>query len=97
MSYVPPQTPMSRNDCPTLKEGLESGGRVVVFMDKEAEDETVPNILLQLTMVCIFSSHPCFHSYRNIFLLISGKTNTMLPTLNSLAQSTFLLINDSTW
>jgi hypothetical protein len=51
MSYVPPQTPMTRNDWPTLKEMLDSGGRVVVFMDKGAEDGTVPYILPQFTMM----------------------------------------------
>ena len=60
MSYVPPQTPMTRNDWPTLKEMLDSGGRVVVFMDKGAENGTVPYILPQFTMVRISSSYPFF-------------------------------------
>ena len=67
MSYVPPQTPISHNDWPTLKEMLDSGGRIVVFMDKGAEDGTVPYILPQFTMVCISSSYPFFFAYTATF------------------------------
>ena len=41
IAYVPPQIPMSREEWPTLKEMLDSTKRVVVFMDKGAEDGTV--------------------------------------------------------
>jgi len=42
---------MSREDWPTLKEMLDSGKRVVVFMDKGAEDGSVNYILPQFSMV----------------------------------------------
>ena len=53
MAYVPPQLPMARNDWPTLKEMLDDGRRIVVFMDKGAEDNSVPYLLPQFTMVCV--------------------------------------------
>jgi hypothetical protein len=51
IAYIPPQTPMTREDWPTLKEMLDSTKRVVVFMDKGAEDGTVPYLLPQFTMM----------------------------------------------
>lgn len=51
MAYVPPNSTMTRGDWPTLKEMLDSGKRVVVFMDKGAEDGTVPYILPQFNMM----------------------------------------------
>jgi hypothetical protein len=51
IAYIPPQTPMTREDWPTLKEMLDSSKRVVVFMDKGAEDGTVPYLLPQFTMM----------------------------------------------
>ena len=55
MSYVPPQASMTRDDWPTLKEMLDAGTRIVVFMDKGAEDGAVPYILPQFNLVCHFS------------------------------------------
>lgn len=55
MAYVPPQSPMTRDDWPTLKEMLDSGKRLVVFMDKAADEKTVPFILPQFPMVCTLS------------------------------------------
>jgi hypothetical protein len=55
MAYVPPQTPMMREDWPTLREMLDSGKRLVVFIDKEAEEGSVPFLLPQFTMVCTVS------------------------------------------
>jgi len=51
MSYVPPKPVMARNDWPTLKELLDAGTRVVVFMDKGAEDRSVSYILPQFEMM----------------------------------------------
>ena len=56
MAYVPPQSPMTRDDWPTLKEMLDSGKRLVVFMDKAADEKTVPFILPQFPMVCARAS-----------------------------------------
>ena len=42
IAYDPPQIPMSREEWPTLKEMLDSTKRVVVLMDKGAEDGTAP-------------------------------------------------------
>jgi len=54
MTYVPPQPVMSRDDWPTLGEMIESGKRVVVFLDNGAESRTDPAvdfILPQFQMV----------------------------------------------
>ena len=45
IAYVPPQIPMSREEWPTLKEMLDSTKRVVMFMDRGAEDGTVPYLI----------------------------------------------------
>jgi len=50
MAYVPPQPVMSRDDWPTLGEMIESGKRVVIFMDKGA-DPAVDFILPEFQMV----------------------------------------------
>lgn len=50
MAYVPPQPSMTREDWPTLQEMLDSGKRVVVFMDK-ATDPDVPYILPQFDLM----------------------------------------------
>ena len=65
MAYVPPQSPMTRDDWPTLKEMLDSGKRLVVFMDKAADEKTVPFILPQFPMVCtvLLSFPPQIPSY----------------------------------
>lgn len=54
LTYVPPQPVMSRGDWPTLGEMIASGKRVVVFLDKGAENKTDPSsafILPQFQMV----------------------------------------------
>ncbi|KAF8151375.1 PLC-like phosphodiesterase [Crassisporium funariophilum] len=54
MAYVPPQPVMSRDDWPTLGEMIESGKRVVIFLDHGAESRTEPAsefILPQFQMV----------------------------------------------
>lgn len=94
MAYVPPHTPMMRKDWPTLKELLDSGKRLVVFMDKGAEDGSVPYLLPQFTMVCTVSP-----SHGNPFLngvathlFRCGKMNTIPLTVNFPAKSTALLV-----
>lgn len=42
--YVPPLPMMTRDDWPTLGEMIESGRRVVVFIDKGAESRTEPAV-----------------------------------------------------
>jgi len=44
LAYVPPQPVMSRDDWPTLGEMIESGKRVVVFLDRGAESRTDPAV-----------------------------------------------------
>ncbi|PPQ87242.1 hypothetical protein CVT25_004092 [Psilocybe cyanescens] len=44
MAYVPPQPIMSRDDWPTLGEMIESGKRVVIFLDQGAESRTEPAV-----------------------------------------------------
>jgi len=51
MAYVPPQAPMTREDWPTLREMLDSGKRLVVFIDKGAEEGSVPYLLPQFSMM----------------------------------------------
>jgi len=53
MAYVPPQLPMMREDWPTLREMLDSGKRLVVFIDKGAEEGSYvpPYLLPQFTMM----------------------------------------------
>lgn len=45
MVYVPPQSPMTREDWPTLREMLDAGKRLVVFIDKGADEKKVPYLL----------------------------------------------------
>jgi hypothetical protein len=51
LTYVPPQSPMTREDWPTLREMLDSGKRLVVFIDKGADEKTVPYLLSQFPNV----------------------------------------------
>jgi len=51
MAYVPPQTPMMRQEWPTLRQMLDSGKRLVFFIDKGADEGVVPYILPEFTMV----------------------------------------------
>jgi hypothetical protein len=51
MAYIPTQNPMMREDWPTLGELLVSGRRLVVFIDKGADEKTVPYLLPQFTMM----------------------------------------------
>ena len=53
MAYVPPQTPMMRQEWPTLRQMLDSGKRLVFFIDKGADEGVVPYILPEFTMVCV--------------------------------------------
>ena len=100
MTYVPPHSPMKRDEWPTLKEMLDSGKRLVVFMDKGADEKTVPFILPQFPNVCTLSLLNCCLI---IFLFFRcGKTHTILQTINSLAKSIVQLVlfnlpNNSTW
>ena len=94
MAYVPPQSPMMRDDWPTLKEMLDAGKRLVVFIDKGADERTVPYLLPQFSMVCTgftfsrrsLSLLSCYTSLR------CGKTHTIPMTLTSPAKSTALLV-----
>jgi hypothetical protein len=53
-AYIPPQPVMGREDWPTLREFIQSGKRVIVFLDKGADNRTNPEreyILPQFKMV----------------------------------------------
>ncbi|KAG6815101.1 hypothetical protein H0H87_005126 [Tephrocybe sp. NHM501043] len=54
LAYVPPSTPVSRNSWPTLGQLIDSGKRVIVFLDAGA-DGSVDFILPQFDMVSLFS------------------------------------------
>ncbi|EFI26548.1 hypothetical protein CC1G_15761 [Coprinopsis cinerea okayama7 len=54
LAYIPPQPIMTRDDWPTLREMIDSGRRVVVFLDKGAEKPAEPEkeyILPQFQMM----------------------------------------------
>lgn len=44
-AYIPPETPLSANDWPTLSELILTGKRAVIFMDYKANQTAVPYIL----------------------------------------------------
>lgn len=56
---------MSRDDWPTLGEMIESGKRVVIFMDKGADEPVVNFILPQFKMVrpLALPKFPSFPAY----------------------------------
>ncbi|KAG7452901.1 PLC-like phosphodiesterase [Guyanagaster necrorhizus] len=64
LAYVPPTNPMARDDWPTLGEFIDSGKRVIVFLDY-GDDGSVDFILSEFTMLweppfdSTDSSFPC--------------------------------------
>lgn len=51
LTYVPPTKPLKQSDWPTLGQMIDSGKRVVVFMDSGADDGEVGYILPEFPMV----------------------------------------------
>jgi len=51
MMYVPPHVPMKYNEWPTLGEMIDSGKRVVVFLDSNADTTQVNFILPEFPMI----------------------------------------------
>ncbi|KAF8586164.1 PLC-like phosphodiesterase [Ramaria rubella] len=51
LAYVPPTVPLAQPDWPTLSSMIDSGKRVVVFMDFGANTTLVPYILPEFEMV----------------------------------------------
>lgn len=51
LAYVPPHVPLAQNEWPTLGQMIDSGKRVVVFMDFGAESGEVDFILPEFEMV----------------------------------------------
>lgn len=52
LAFVPPSLPVKQSDWPTLGEMIDSGKRVVVFLDANADGpESVPFILPEFQMV----------------------------------------------
>ncbi|OJT12759.1 hypothetical protein TRAPUB_10707 [Trametes pubescens] len=52
LAYVPPSLPVKQSDWPTLGELIDSGKRVVVFLDAGADtDRSVPYILPEFQMI----------------------------------------------
>lgn len=51
LAYVPPTSPLKQSDWPTLGDMIDSGKRVVVFMDSGANDGGVDYIIPEFTMV----------------------------------------------
>ncbi|KAG7085322.1 hypothetical protein E1B28_013862, partial [Marasmius oreades] len=51
LTFVPPHQPMKRSEWPTLGELIDSGKRVVVFLDAGAENGGVESILPEFTMI----------------------------------------------
>jgi len=50
-AYQPPKIPMGINDWPTLESMILSGKRVVMFLDYEARQETVPWLLDEFSQI----------------------------------------------
>lgn len=50
-AYIPPKIPMGLDDWPTLASMILSGKRVVIFMDYEADQNTVPYVLDQFSQM----------------------------------------------
>ncbi|KAJ7270240.1 PLC-like phosphodiesterase [Mycena rebaudengoi] len=51
MAFVPPALPVKRNDWPTLGTMIDSGKRIVVFLDAHADPASVPFILPEFDMI----------------------------------------------
>ncbi|KAF8881667.1 PLC-like phosphodiesterase [Gymnopilus junonius] len=51
LAYIPPSVPVKNSDWPTLGELIDSGTRVVVFMDAGADTSSVPFILPEFEMI----------------------------------------------
>ncbi|KAF8151373.1 PLC-like phosphodiesterase [Crassisporium funariophilum] len=51
MAYVPPTVPVKQSDWPTLGELIDSGKRVVVFLDAGADPSSVDFILPEFQMI----------------------------------------------
>lgn len=58
LAFVPPSIPVKQSDWPTLGELIDSGKRVVVFMDAGADGIAVPFILPEFPMVHTLRPHP---------------------------------------
>ena len=57
-AYVPPSLPVKSSDWPTLSEMIDSGKRLVVFLDYGANTSEANFILPEFDMVCFpFSLH----------------------------------------
>jgi len=90
MAYVPPQSsPMMRDQWPTLREFLDTGKRLVIFIDKGAEDNTaVPYLFSQFTVMWedaydpIDSKFPCKVDRTSGPLLPSQQLNLMNHNLD---------------
>lgn len=51
LAFVPPKTPMSRADWPTLGEMIDAGKRIVLFLDAGADQAKVPYLLDEFSQV----------------------------------------------
>lgn len=51
LAYIPPAKPLKQSDWPTLGQLIDSGTRVVVFLDSGANGGEVEYILPEFTMV----------------------------------------------
>ncbi|KAF8586155.1 PLC-like phosphodiesterase [Ramaria rubella] len=64
-AYIPPSLPVPQSDWPTLEDLIQSGKRVVVFMDYNSDTSKVPYILPEFEMIwetpfdITNSSFPC--------------------------------------
>lgn len=89
LSYVPPQNPMNRGDWPTLKEMLDAGSRLVVFVDKGA-DHSVPYILSQYTMMWEDEYDPTDSKFPCKVDRTSGTPDQQLNLINHNLNTNFL-------
>jgi hypothetical protein len=88
MAFVPPTpgTPVKAGDWPTLGQMIDSGKRVVVFLDAGADSGAVPYIMPEFQMVRAFA-----HSFAELAVLMpvrSGSRRSASRTRTSPARWT---------
>lgn len=91
MAYVPPSIPVKQSEWPTLGQLIDSGRRVIVFLDSSTDTSAVNFILPEFQMVrdSLHSHHYALPPTPTIFIysLRSGKHHSASQTPRSRAKS----------
>lgn len=83
LAYVPPSLPVKQSEWPTLGEMIDSGKRVVVFLDAGADNSGVDFILPEFAMVRL---HAFCVILTSELAFRSGKHHSVSPTPASLVR-----------